>query len=104
MKRFIFSVMMVLMAYSCVMGQTILPFVQDGKVWVYEGRNYNDKVWNEIFSLEGDTIIGSRQCMKLYYTSDYPFGSSDHSYKGAISEEDGGNVFIIVPDSSTPVQ
>ena len=36
MKRFIFSVMMVLMAYSCVMGQTILPFVQDGKVWVYE--------------------------------------------------------------------
>ncbi len=103
MKRFIISVMMVLMAYSCVMGQTILPFVQDGKVWVYEGRNYNDKVWNEIFSLEGDTIIGSRQCMKLYYTSDYPFGSSDHSYKGAISEEDGGNVFIIVPDSSTPV-
>ena len=103
MKRFVFSVMMVLMAYLSVMGQTILPFVQDGKVWIYkvEVEDQEDIVWDEIFSLEGDTMINSRECLKLYYSSDSNYGHYNHVYKGALYE-DIGNVYIFTPSSTTP--
>ena len=83
----------------------ISPFVQDGKVWIYEGRNYNGGVWEEIFSLEGDTVIDSRPCTKLYITytwSSPPYPPYNHDYYGAMYEE-GGKVYVIARDSTTPV-
>ncbi len=55
------------MAHYSALAETILPFVQDGKVWVYDVSNYIYD-WEETFSLEGDTLIGTRNCLKLYYT------------------------------------
>ena len=70
----------------------ILPFVQDGKVWSYYVTNFNHE-WEETYSLEGDTTISSRKCVKLYY--------NQNLYKGAMFEE-GGNVYFIAPGSTTP--
>ena len=104
MKRPLYISVVSLMAFSSAIAQTILPFVQDGKVWVYEARNYNDLVWEEIISLEGDTVIDSRKCMKLYFTNTCPppYISYNHFYKGALFDE-GGKIYIISPDNSTPV-
>lgn len=77
----------------------ILPFVQDGKVWTYEASNFNYE-WEETNSLEGDTVISSRKCLRLYYSCQH--FNENHLYKGAMFEE-GGNVYVIVPGSTTPV-
>lgn len=77
----------------------ILPFVQDGKVWTYEASNFIYEC-EETNSLEGDTVISSRKCLKLYYSCQH--FNQNHLYKGAMFEE-GEKVYIIVPGSTTPV-
>lgn len=77
----------------------IMPFVQDGKVWTYEASNYIYD-WEERFSLEGDTIINSCKCLKLYYTCQ--FYQQEHLYKGAMFEEEG-KVYFFASGSTTPV-
>ena len=77
----------------------IMPFVQDGKVWTYEASNFIYD-WEETFSLEGDTLINSRKCLKLYYTCQ--LYQQEHLYKGAMFEE-GGKVYFFASDSTTPV-
>ncbi len=67
MKRLVFLFIASLMAHYSALAETILPFVQDGKVWVYDVSNFIYD-WEETFSLEGDTLIGTRNCLKLYYT------------------------------------
>ncbi len=67
MKRIVFLFIASLMAHYSALAETILPFVQDGKVWVYDVSNFIYD-WEETFSLEGDTLIGTRNCLKLYYT------------------------------------
>ena len=52
---------------TSVFSQTINPFVQEGKVWTYEASNFIYE-WEETNSLEGDTVISSRKCLKLYYS------------------------------------
>ncbi len=77
----------------------IMPFVQDGKVWTYEASNFIYD-WEETFSLEGDTLISSRKCLKLYYTCQ--FYHQEHLYKGAMFEEEG-KVYFFASGSTTPV-
>ena len=103
MKQLLFLFIASLMTHYSSFAQTISPMVQDGKVWIYEGINIQDYVWDEIFSLEGDTMIGSRQCMKLYFTSESVYGNYDHVYKGAVFEKGNGNVYFIAPGATTPV-
>ena len=76
-----------------------MPFVQDGKVWTYEASNFIYD-WEETFSLEGDTVINSRKCLKLYYTCQ--FYQQEHLYKGAMFEEEG-KVYFFASGSTTPV-
>ena len=76
----------------------ILPFVQDGKVWTYASSNFIYD-YEETCSLEGDTVISSRKCVKLYYTCQQYH--QNHLYEGAMFEE-GGNVYFIAPGSTTP--
>ena len=83
-----------------------LPLVEEGKVWSYKGSRLIAPTdvqaeWNEIYSLEGDTVIDARRCMKLYVTSDSPSESHDHSYLGAMYEE-GECVYYIASGSTTP--
>ena len=82
-----------------------LPLVEEGKVWSYKRSRLIAPTdvqaeWNEIYSLEGDTVIDSRRCMKLYVTSDNPSESHDHSYLGAMYEE-GECVYYIASGSTT---
>lgn len=99
MKRFIFLFIASLVAHYSAMAETILPFVQEGKIWTYYSSNFIYE-WEETFSLEGDTVIGSRNCLKLYYTCE--FYNQNHLYKGAMYEKSNGNVYIITPGSTTP--
>ena len=100
MKRLVFLFIASLMAHYSALAETILPFVQDGKVWVYDVSNYIYD-WEETFSLEGDTLIGTRNCLKLYYTCQV-YGQ-EHVYKGAMFYKSNGNVYFIAPGSTTPV-
>ena len=92
MKRILFLFAINLMAHYYAVAESILPFVQDGKVWSYYVTNFCHE-WEETYSLEGDTTISSRKCVKLYY--------NQNLYQGAMFEE-GGNVYIITPGSTTP--
>ena len=80
--------------------------VEDGKAWNYTGsrriasQEYQAE-WYETYSLEGDTLIDSHQCLKLYLTSSKPNGFLDHSYFGAMYEE-GECVYYIALGSTEP--
>lgn len=100
MKRIISLFVACLLAHYSAVAETILPFVQDGKVWVYYVSNFIYE-WEESYRLEGDTVIGSRNCLKLYYTCQV-YGQ-EHVYKGAMLNKSNGNVYFIAPDSTTPV-
>lgn len=99
MKRLVFLFIASLMAHYSALAETILPFVQDGKVWVYDVSNFIYD-WEETFSLEGDTLIGTRNCLKLYYTCQV-YGQ-EHVYRGAMFYKSNGNVYFIAPGSTTP--
>ena len=100
MKRMVFLFIASLVAHYSALAETILPFVQDGKVWVYDVSNFIYD-WEETFSLEGDTLIGTRNCLKLYYTCQV-YGQ-EHVYRGAMFYKSSGNVYFIAPGSTTPV-
>lgn len=91
-----------LMACSNTTAQINHPLVEEGKVWYYKGITSRGgyKVWEEIYSLEGDTVIDSHQCLKLYLTCNSLYKSYDHDYIGAMYEK-GGKVYYIVPDNTT---
>ena len=81
---------------------TYCPLVQSGKVWTFEANNHNVSPdywteWNETYSLEGDTVIDSHQCLKLYATSTYSYQPLNHAYQGALYEEDE-KVYFIAPN------
>ena len=81
---------------------TYCPLVQSGKVWTFEANNHNVSPdywteWNETYSLEGDTVIDSHQCLKLYATSTCSYLPLNHDYQGALYEEDE-KVYFIAPN------
>ena len=107
MKWLLSSFGAILIACSSAMAQNNHPLVEEGKVWYYEASNPNVdpdyyKVWEDVYSLEGDTVIGSHKCLKLYLTSNSPYISHDHSYIGAMYEE-SERVYYIAPDNTTSV-
>ena len=98
MKQFLFGVS--LLACISAMAQINHPLVEEGKVWHYVASNdhpiHGLVEWDETYSLEGDTAISSFLCQKLYFSSTYPFYSSDHKYMGAMYET-GKKVYYIAP-------
>lgn len=107
MKSFIsFLGLTLLVCFNATPHTITHHIVEDGKVWSYKGSRLIASTgyqaeWNEIYSLEGDTVINSRQCLKLYLTCNSPYKSYDHSYLGAMCEE-GECVYFIVSDSDKP--
>ena len=106
MKRQLFSFIVFSLAIGNVIAQdvekTYCPLVEEGKVWTFEANNHNVSPdywteWNETYSLEGDTVIDSHQCLKLYATSTYSYQPLNHAYKGAMYEEDA-KVYFIAPN------
>ena len=89
-----------------VQDEDYIPLLADGKVWIYKEKDllgyYPDhSEWDKIYSLEGDTVIDSQQCLKLYLTCQSPHESYNHSFIGAMFEE-GEKVYYIKSGSTTP--
>ena len=89
-----------------VQDEDYIPLLADGKVWIYKEKDllgyYPDhSEWDKIYSLEGDTVIDSHQCLKLYLTCQSPYEPYNHSFKGAMFEE-GEKVYYIESGSTTP--
>ena len=107
MKQIILLILTTLFACSSIVGQTINhKIVEEGKVWSYKGSRLiaptaYQAEWDEIYSLEGDTVIDSRQCLKLYITNNGPYAPHDHSYFGAMYEE-GECVYYIAQGKDKP--
>ena len=87
-----------------IMGGSV-PFVEEGKVWQYNVSGVRPDgdiwTWDETYSLEGDTAIGSFLCKKLYFSSTDPY-PCDHRYKGALYQT-GRKIYYIAPDSTTSI-
>lgn len=101
MKRFLFlAIFMARTAINIAQEETgYYPFVENGKQWTYEVSNPSSdpvyyKKWTESYLLNGDTLIGTKHCAKLYFSSAYP-----HRYLGALYE-DGAKVFYIGENST----
>lgn len=107
MKSFIYIWVITLLACLNATPHTITHHIlEDGKVWNYTGsrriapQEYQTE-WYETYRLEGDTLIDSHQCLKLYLTSSEPNGVLDHSYFGAMYEE-GECIYYIALGSTEP--
>ena len=83
-----------------------IPFVQDGKQWMYFGSrpetNPDEKEDGAYYGtyyyyFQGDTIIGDISCLKLYYEEER--GNLSELYEGAMYEEEGRVYFI--PEGKT---
>ncbi len=83
-----------------------IPFVQDGKQWMYFGSRPETNPYKKedgayygtyYYYLQGDTIIGDISCLKLYYEEER--GNLSELYEGAMYEEEGRVYFI--PEGKT---
>ena len=82
------------------------PFIEEGKTWTYEVSNPNSSSeyyaeWTKTYQLDGDTLINSYRCTKVYATSTEPNWEYNKRYIGALFE-DGGKVYIFWQKSQTP--
>ena len=91
-KRNLLS-MTLLLCMTAVSAQEVLysyrPFVEEGKQWTVGYWRYfdADAFRTEVYSIMGDTLIGTQSCSKLF---------ADRKYIGALHEE-GRRVWMIHP-------
>ena len=81
-------------------------FIEEGKTWTYEVSNPNSAPeynanWTKTYQLDGDTLINSFHCAKVYATCTQPNWKYDRLYVGALFE-DSGNTFFFWQKSQTP--
>ena len=81
--------------------------LEQGKLWAYNyhhfednGTGYDESVWNSYYQLNGDTIIGGRQYMKLYRWDDH---NNSKKYFAAFREDETGRVYMLNSDSEKEV-
>ena len=69
------------------------PLVVKGKKWTYHHNTYQD-VYDYYYTLEGDTVISGKNCLKMYSDNRY----NDHvvRYEGSLCEE-GKKVYCFYP-------
>ena len=76
---------------ACLSGHA--QMLQDGKRWnyigEYSGIEEESPTWNYSYFLNGDTLVGGKQCLKLYYERD-----AKVYYHCAMYEEDGKVYFF----------
>ncbi len=107
MKRFFYTL---LFSFSGIMlaAQTpTSPFVEEGKTWyVLVSDHQMGSAWERYFGgvhyfIQGDTVIGSQVCKKVYssrYVETTPIHHSDTTYYASLYEEDN-RVYLYAPDS-----
>ena len=75
------------------------PLVEEGKMWTYENylsirpEKYNYYYW---YYLQGDTVIGGKNCLRMYTENEGNDGKTAH-YIGALYEENK-KVYMIKPE------
>ena len=82
-----------------------VPFVEEGKVWnclLADNDEYNEDnpVYDCVFTMRGDTIIGERNYKKVYCEFDKHYGDNERHYYCAVREETY-RVFIIEQEERT---
>lgn len=107
MKRFYYALLFSFIGITLAAQKPILPFVEEGKKWtVFVSDHKMGSIWQMHFGgvnyfMQGDTVIGSHVCKKIY-TSNFVEGSpvlhSDTTYYASLYEEDN-RVYLYAPDS-----
>ena len=69
------------------------PLVEQGKKWTYHHDTYQ-YVYDYHYTLEGDTVVAGKDCLKMY--SENRYGDGERQYEGALFEE-GKNVYCFFP-------
>ena len=60
------------------------PLVEQGKKWTYHHDAYQ-YVYDYHYTLEGDTVVAGKDCLKMY--SENRYGDGERQYEGALFEE-----------------
>ncbi len=60
------------------------PLVKQGKKWTYHHDTYQ-YVYDYHYTLEGDTVVAGKDCLKMY--SENRYGDGERQYEGALFEE-----------------
>ena len=110
MKTKLLFLLLSLVTVSPIEGQNVYtdyhPLVENGKKWTYKVSNPDSSPgyfedWNDIYYLDGDTIVGSVPCLQLFVTSNRSASSPIRNYLGAIYENQG-KVYFFISGSRTP--
>ncbi len=106
MKQLVILLLSMLSFSAVAQEPSYRPFIEEGKVWHYEGSNPDSppeyrQTWMKNYWLEGDTVISTYQCTKLYVTSTGTIEKNERYYCGALFEY-GANVFFIFAGSDKP--
>ena len=93
MKKYLL-LLLTLMPMASWAQENDLPLVEQGKKWTYHHAN-NEYVWDYYYTLEGDTVVAGKNCLKMY--SDNKNDKGEICYEGALFEE-GKKVYCFYPE------
>lgn len=71
------------------------PLVEPGKKWTYRYNALLEYVWDYYYTLEGDTAVAGKNCLKMY--SDNRDNKGEIRYEGALYEENK-KVYCFYPE------
>lgn len=100
MKKYLFYIVAALCSHAAVaQNVAYYPFCEEGKEWTidYDEHYTYGNHYQETYRLQGDTVIASHRCKKMY--SKAPISES-YSYYGAFYD-DGQRVMYIPKQSTT---
>ena len=82
MKQFL--LMLAMMPLASFAQDGYRPLVEQGKKWTYHHDTYQ-YVYDYHYTLEGDTVVAGKDCLKMY--SENRYGDGERQYEGALFEE-----------------
>lgn len=106
-KRFFYALLLSFISIMLAAQTPTPPFVEEGKTWlVLVSDHQMGSVWEKHFGginyfIQGDTVIGSQVCQKVYlshYVEETPIHHSDTTYYASLYEKDN-RVYLYAPDS-----
>lgn len=92
MKQFL--LMLAMMPLASFAQDGYRPLVEQGKKWTYHHNAYQ-YVYDYHYTLEGDTVVAGKDCLKMY--SDNKDDKGERFYEGALFEE-GKKVYRFYPE------
>lgn len=99
MKKYLFYIIAALCSHDAVaQNVACYPFCEEGKEWTidYDEHYTVGNHYQETYRLQGDTVIASHRCKKMYSKPD---NSQSYSYYGAFYDD--GQRVMYIPKQST---